>query len=70
MKKHVADLPLEVVTRAFQIATRDAAANAPAAGRVVVGMENGMLTECGSAAGLSNEPVGRKADWEAAKNGN
>jgi hypothetical protein len=70
MKKHVADLPLEVVTRAFQMATRDTAANAVAAGRVVVGIENGMLTEYDSAAGRSNEPTGRKADWEVAKNGN
>lgn len=60
MKKHVADLPIDAVTRAFQTATRDAAANAVAAGRVVVGMENGRLTEYGLDAELSNEPAARK----------
>jgi hypothetical protein len=47
MKKHVADLPIDAVTRAFQTATRDAAANAVAAGRLVAGWENGRLTEYG-----------------------
>lgn len=49
MKKHVADLPIDAVTRAFQVATRDTAAGAVAAGRLVAGWENGRLTEYGSA---------------------
>lgn len=45
MEKHVSGLPIAAVTRAFQMATRQAAINAVAAGRVVVGWGNGKLTE-------------------------
>lgn len=47
---HVADLPVADVVQAFQMATRQAAVDAMAAGRIVVGWENGQLTEYGSGA--------------------
>lgn len=50
MKKHVADLPVDAVTRAFQTATGGAAASAVSSGRLVAGWENGRLAEYGSAA--------------------
>lgn len=50
VKKHIANLPIDAVTRAFQTATQQAAVNAVAAGRVVVGWENGRLTEYGPGA--------------------
>lgn len=50
MKKHVANLPVDAVARAFQTATQQAAARAVADGRVVAGWENGKLTEYGPGA--------------------
>ena len=50
MRKHVADLPLEIVLRAAQSVTRKAAADAVNAGRVVAGWKNGKLVEYGTGA--------------------
>lgn len=57
---HVADLPIAAVVQAFQMATRQAALDAVAAGRIVVGWENGKLTEHGPNAPPASPP--RRSD--------
>lgn len=47
MKKHVADLPLELILRAAQSATQRSAADAVKAGRVITGWKDGRLVEYG-----------------------
>lgn len=50
VRKHVADLPLELVLRAAQTATQKAVLDAVDAGRVVAGWKNGKLVEYGTGA--------------------
>lgn len=50
MRKHVADLPLNIILRAAQSVTRKAAVDAVDAGRVVAGWKNGKLVEFGPGA--------------------
>ena len=50
MRKHVADLPLNIILRAARSVTRKAAVDAVDAGRVVAGWKNGKLVEYGPGA--------------------
>lgn len=50
MKKHVTDLPLELILHAAKLATQRAAADAVKAGRVVTGWKDGTLVEYGPGA--------------------
>lgn len=50
MKRHVANLPLNIMLRAAQKAGQAAAANAVCAGRVVAGWKDGKLVEYGPGA--------------------
>lgn len=50
MKKHVADLPLELILRAAKSATQRAAVDAVKAGHVVTGWKDGKLVEYGPGA--------------------
>lgn len=70
MKKHVADLPFDVVTRALQMATRQAAANAVSAGLLVAGWENGRLTEYGLDAVTVEAEVSADPTKEGVRDGN
>lgn len=50
MRKHVADLPLNIILRSAQSVTRKAAVDAVDAGRVVTGWKDGKLVEYGPGA--------------------
>lgn len=50
MKKHVADLPLELIVYAAKSATQRAAVDAVMAGRLVAGWKDGKLVEYGPGA--------------------
>jgi hypothetical protein len=47
VKRHVADLPLELILRAAQSATQGAAIDAVNAGRIVTGWKDGALVHYG-----------------------
>lgn len=56
MKKHVSDLPVEIILRAAQKATQQAAIDAVAAGRNVWGWEGGKIVKYGPGA----QPLSKK----------